>query len=75
MGIEDADPVIVKFYRPERWSRSQILEEHAFTQELVDNGLSVVAPMAIDGRTLNEAEGYWIAVFPDAGARPGARQF
>ena len=57
VGIEDADPVIVKFYRPERWSRSQILEEHAFTQELVDNGLSVVAPMAIEGQTLNEAEG------------------
>ena len=67
VGIEDADPVIVKFYRPERWSRSQILEEHAFTQELVDNDLSVVAPMAIDGRTLNEAEGYWIAVFPRRG--------
>ena len=67
VGIEDADPVIVKFYRPERWSRSQILEEHAFTQELVDNGLSVVAPMAIDGRTLNEAEGYWIAAFPRRG--------
>jgi Ser/Thr protein kinase RdoA (MazF antagonist) len=67
VGIEDADPVIVKFYRPERWSRSQILEEHAFTQELVDNGLSVVAPMAIDGRTLNEAEGYWVTVFPRRG--------
>jgi len=67
VGIEDSDPVIVKFYRPERWSRSQILEEHAFTQELVDNGLSVVAPMVIDGRTLNEAEGYWIAVFPRRG--------
>ena len=67
VGIEDSDPVIVKFYRPERWSRSQILEEHAFTQELVDNDLSVVAPMVIDGRTLNEAEGYWIAVFPRRG--------
>ena len=51
VGIEDADPVIVKFYRPKRWSRSQILEEHAFAQELVDNGLSVVAPIIIDGET------------------------
>ncbi len=67
VGIEEADPVIVKFYRPERWSRSQILEEHAFTQELVDNGLSVVAPMVIDGLTLNEAEGYRIAAFPRRG--------
>ena len=48
VGIEDADPVIVKFYRPERWSRSQILEEHAFTQELVDDGvpLEPAAPPA-----------------------------
>jgi Ser/Thr protein kinase RdoA (MazF antagonist) len=28
VGIEDADPVIVKFYRPGRWTRAQILEEH-----------------------------------------------
>ena len=35
VGIEEADPVIVKFYRPERWTRIQILEEHAFAQELV----------------------------------------
>ena len=57
VGIEEADPVIVKFYRPERWTRIQILEEHAFAQELVDNSLSVVAPMEIDGATLQEAKG------------------
>ena len=27
-GIEESDPVIVKFYRPDRWTRAQILEEH-----------------------------------------------
>ena len=63
VGLEDADPVIVKFYRPERWTRAQILEEHAFAQELVDNGLSVVAPMPIHGDTLHEAEGFLIAAF------------
>ena len=57
VGIEEADPVIVKFYRPERWTRAQILEEHAFAQELVDNSLSVVAPREIDGATLREANG------------------
>ncbi|HHX82534.1 MAG TPA: phosphotransferase, partial [Pseudomonadaceae bacterium] len=36
VGIEDAEPVIAKFYRPARWSREQILEEHAFTRELQD---------------------------------------
>ena len=63
VGLEDADPVIVKFYRPKRWTRVQILEEHAFAQELVDNGLSVVAPIPINGDTLHEAEGFLIAAF------------
>ena len=67
VGIEEADPVIVKFYRPERWTREQILEEHAFAQELVDSGLSVVAPMEIDGATLQEAQGFLIAAFPRRG--------
>ncbi len=26
VGIEDQAPLIAKFYRPERWSRAQILE-------------------------------------------------
>ena len=67
VGIEDAEPVIVKFYRPERWTRKQVLEEHAFALELVENGLSVVAPMEIGGQTLNEAEGFLIAAFPRQG--------
>ena len=36
IGIEDGLPIIAKFYRPGRWSREQILEEHAFSQELAD---------------------------------------
>ena len=30
VGIEDAEPVIVKFYRPGRWSEAQIREEAEF---------------------------------------------
>ena len=67
VGIEESDPIIVKFYRPERWTRTQILEEHAFAQELVNNGLSVVAPMEINGATLKEAQGFLIAAFPRRG--------
>ena len=36
VGVEDGPPVIVKFYRPQRWTREQILEEHAFATELAD---------------------------------------
>src|ERR1700689_1356983 len=34
IGIEDADPVVAKFYRPQRWSDAAIREEHAFAGEL-----------------------------------------
>jgi len=28
--LEDGTSVVAKFYRPERWSQAQILEEHGF---------------------------------------------
>ena len=34
VGIEDEKPVVVKFYRPGRWSDAQIQEEHDFALEL-----------------------------------------
>ena len=46
-GLEDQSFVIVKFYRPQRWSDAAIAEEHDFTQQLADAELSVVNPMAI----------------------------
>ena len=36
VGIEDADPVIVKFYRPLRWSDAAILEEHQYSLDLAE---------------------------------------
>jgi Ser/Thr protein kinase RdoA (MazF antagonist) len=54
VGIDDPRRFIVaKFYRPARWSDAQILEEHAFTQELADAEVPAVPPLAIDGRTLH----------------------
>jgi Ser/Thr protein kinase RdoA (MazF antagonist) len=32
--LEDGRVVVTKFYRPQRWSDAQILEEHAFANEL-----------------------------------------
>ena len=45
VGIEDAEPLIAKFYRPQRWSEAQILEEHRFSLELQEADISVVAPL------------------------------
>jgi Ser/Thr protein kinase RdoA (MazF antagonist) len=67
VGLDDADPIIVKFYRPGRWTHGQIQEEHAFTHELASSGLSVVAPMEISGKTLHDADGFLIAAFPRRG--------
>ncbi len=70
VGIEGESPVIAKFYRPDRWSDEQILEEHRFSQELLDAELSVVAPLTINGRTLHHAGGFRVAVFPRRGGHP-----
>lgn len=68
VGIEDEQPVIVKFYRPERWSREQILEEHSFAQELADLDISVVPPLADkSGQTLHEFAGFLFSIYPRRG--------
>jgi len=67
VGIEDAVPLIAKFYRPERWSNAAIREEHAFALELAEHEIPVVAPLAIDGNTLLQAAGYRYALYPRQG--------
>jgi Ser/Thr protein kinase RdoA (MazF antagonist) len=69
VGIEDAAPVIAKFYRPGRWSDEAIAEEHAFALELAADELPVVAPLAFDGRTLFDHAGYRYALYPRRGGR------
>ncbi len=69
VGIEDAKPVVVKFYRPGRWSDAAILEEHAFMDELCEAEIPVVPAQRIDGRTLHGFEGYRFAVFERHGGR------
>ena len=58
VGREEAAPVVVKFYRPGRWSTHAILEEHAFALELAAAEVPVVAPEVRDGRSLFESRGF-----------------
>ena len=67
--LEDGGSVVAKFYRPERWSDAQILEEHAFVQELAAREIPAVAPLALAGATLNAHAGFRFAVFPRRGGR------
>lgn len=63
--------VIVKFYRPGRWSADQILEEHAFLRELHEAEIPVCYPMEFPGGgTLRETEGIHFAIWPRTGGRP-----
>jgi Ser/Thr protein kinase RdoA (MazF antagonist) len=67
--MEEGHAVVAKFYRPERWSDEQILEEHAFALELAGREIPVVAPLAIGGRTLHEFAGFRFATYPRRGGR------
>ncbi len=70
IGIEDGEPVIGKFYRPNRWTTEQILEEHKFTQDLFDNEVSVVAPLRIVGDgTLADFADFMFSLYPRRGGR------
>jgi Ser/Thr protein kinase RdoA (MazF antagonist) len=68
VGIDGAEPLIAKFYRPERWSDAQILEEHQFSLQLAEAELPVIAPLRNDqGETLLRFEGFRFALFPRRG--------
>lgn len=69
VGVEEQPPVVVKFYRPDRWSEAQILEEHAFSLELAEAEIPVVAPLMLGGKTLQQYQGFHFAVFPRRGGR------
>ena len=73
VGVEAQDGhsgfIVAKFYRPGRWTDRQILEEHAFTAELVEAEVTAVPPLRLRDRTLNQYEGFRFAVFPRRGGR------
>jgi Ser/Thr protein kinase RdoA (MazF antagonist) len=59
-----AGMLVLKFYRPARWSDAQIEEEHTFTAELAAAELPVAAPVRIDSRTLFKYQDFRFAAFP-----------
>ncbi len=71
--LEDAfdghSAVVAKFYRPQRWSDAQILEEHAFAAELMAAEVPAVGPLVINGQTLHQHAGFGFSVSPRHGGR------
>ena len=78
LEAEDGTSYVAKFYRPERWSDVAIEEEHQFLQELHENDIPVVCPLAdSDGESLAEVDietstglhSHLFSLFPKRGGR------
>lgn len=67
IGVEDEEGErwVGKFYRPGRWTREALEEEHGFLQELFQAEVPVRPPLELeDGSTVGEVEGILFTVFP-----------
>lgn len=70
IGLEEQQPIIAKFYRPERWSDEAIIEEHEFTISLEAEDIPVVAPLRnAQGKTLHHHGPFRFALYPRRGGR------
>ncbi len=76
LRAENGPEYVVKFYRPGRWTREAILDEHRFLTDCSNAEIPVVEPLLFDeGRTLfhcrtaKGTEAYPFALFPKKGGR------
>jgi Ser/Thr protein kinase RdoA (MazF antagonist) len=68
--LADKTRVVAKFYRPERWSQGQILEEHRFLAELDAAEIPVCPALPFPGGgTLRSISGIRYALFDRKGGR------
>lgn len=67
--VDGHEVVVLKFYRPGRWSDAQIAEEHAFAAELAAAEVPAVAPLAVGGTTLHHHAGFAWGAWPRRGGR------
>lgn len=60
----DMTELIAKFYRPRRWSRETLQDEHQFEAELKQEGLAVATAYTLkNGTTIDEFEGIYYSFF------------
>jgi len=66
----DGNGLVVKFYRPGRWSVRALQDEHDFLLELAGEEIPVLAPLPLlNGQTLGRVGEMYFAVFPKKGGR------
>ncbi len=63
--------VVSKFYRPGRWTKEQIQEEHNFLRDLIESEVPAIAPLFIGDESvfLHEETGLLYCLFPKKGGR------
>ncbi|AXE36033.1 serine/threonine protein kinase [Chromobacterium phragmitis] len=69
VGMDEAPPLVAKFYRPQRWSDEAILEEHIFSLQLAEREIPAVPPLVFAGQTLHAHGGFRFALFERRGGR------
>ena len=61
---------IVKFYRPGRWSKEQIQDEHDFLFDLTEHEIEAIAPLKFEEKSVFEnPDGLYYTLFPKKGGR------
>ena len=63
------DVVVAKFYRPDRWTDAQIIEEHHFAAELMSAEVPVIGALQLHSHTLHHFKGFAFCVSPSRGGR------
>ncbi len=70
VGLDQGEPLVAKFYRPNRWSEESIIEEHLFTLALAEQEIPVIPPTVdSNGNTLHQYESYRFALYLRRGGR------
>ena len=66
----DGTRLIAKFYRPGRWSREAIVDEHRFVNDCRESEIPVVPPLVLRNEsTIGEFGGFLLALFPKRAGR------
>lgn len=67
---EDDVPLVAKFYRPGRWTREALLDEHAFLFDCVEAEIPVVPPLKLsNGQSLGQLGDISFALFEKKAGR------
>lgn len=69
--LDSGEFIVVKFYRPGRWSLNQIQDEHNFLLDLAKDEIPVIAPIETEGKTLFKVDDHDLhfSLFPRKGGR------